>query len=106
MKTLLVALLLLVVGTGTASAECAWVLWNGLKGGDGAMRWQRFDAFDARTGCVRAIDRRAAQLGLSPGNFYNGLGFRMSETVLDEDVFRATWQCLPSDVDPRGPKGK
>ncbi len=27
MKTLLVALLILVVGTGTAYAECAWVLW-------------------------------------------------------------------------------
>jgi len=28
MKTLLVTLLLLVVGTSTTFAECAWVLWE------------------------------------------------------------------------------
>ena len=33
MKTLLVALLLLVVGTGTAFAECAWVLWSRFSSG-------------------------------------------------------------------------
>ena len=39
MKTLVIALLLLVVGTGTAFAECAWVLWRARP----EMVWQRWD---------------------------------------------------------------
>ncbi len=61
MKTLLVALLLLVVGTGTASAECAWVLWTETQAmsKDKAGNWETvsFDrnVYETRKACEVAL---------------------------------------------------
>ncbi len=97
----------LLVFAGSASAECAWVLWNGGYGSDGIMHWQRWDAFDTGHGCVRAIDAQAAKMGLNAETVFNERGFRTSETLLDEHGrFETTWQCLPDTVDPSEPKGK
>lgn len=113
MRVLLATLCLLGLTT-SASAECAWVLW------------QRDDSFDARgalvsspTGifatyttpaeCVAAIDRLERQ-------------WQEQETVVARDaktklavMFRDKTQritksislvCAPDTVDPRGSKGK
>jgi hypothetical protein len=59
----LVVALLLLTGVGTASAECAWVLWAHWGGGlvrrqDGSVynpyQWQVVDAYQARDACVSA----------------------------------------------------
>jgi len=105
MRAALVVLCLLLSAV-TASAECAWVLWNGGRGSDEQMHWQRWDAFDKRSPCVARIDAEAVKLGLNAGTLFNEQGFRTSETLLDtHGRFGTTWQCLPDTVDPRGPKG-
>jgi hypothetical protein len=75
MKTLLAILLLLVVGPGTASAECAWVLWELRETprpanqrlqrwlwGDTERRVERVAAFDGPASCVEfaKVEARAA----------------------------------------------
>ena len=87
MKTLLVALLLLVVGTGTAFAECAWVLWGAQRPHEGttdARAWWVLAAYATRQECEsrRAVIHRQ----------------RTSDDT--------SYECLPGTVDPRGPKGK
>ncbi len=107
MKTLLVALLLLV-GTGTASAECAWVLW-GFPNGKLYDQMTRkpttgsipgpfiIGAYQTRTECMAQPARRAPDGGeLVQGFSYSGA-----------DVLVAyTGECLPDTLDPRGAKGK
>ena len=104
MKTLLVALLLFVVGTGTAFAECAWVLWvrsvptdsNGVVIGSWTP-WTPYGASTTATGCEElnptsdeARKRILDQTGIK---------------VATGQLAKLTWQCLPDTVDPRGPKG-
>ncbi len=85
MKTLLVALLILVVGTGTASAECAWVLWLGIPGPPEAL-WTPMESYTKPEPCKAQAEfnRRIPGMEKGPGHFV----------------------CLPDTVDPRGPKGK
>jgi hypothetical protein len=58
MKTLLVALLLLVIGTGPAFAACAWVLWtHGLAVVGAALSegWYPTQAFERLADCEREL---------------------------------------------------
>ena len=89
--------MLVLTSVGTASAECAWVLWfEGTKDGDFSSQ----DAFDRRASCIRVLDQtqQAAQ-----GRAQEAI--RMTETVL---ILKGgvTLRCLPDTVDPRGPKGR
>jgi hypothetical protein len=111
---LLVALCYLLVMATSASAECAWVLW------------QRVDSFDARGAlvssptsvgatyttsaeCITAIDRLEGQWQ-SP----QAVVMRDAQTMLavmfrdnNQTVTTAmSFLCAPDTVDPRGPKGK
>ncbi len=70
MKTLLAALLLLVVGTGTAFAECAWVLWQqqGKLAPDGSVLpwdwvWLPVTGRATESECRKAAERVDASLG-------------------------------------------
>lgn len=83
MKTLLVALLLLVFGTAAAFAECAWVFWVPLlntKGIPIADRYSPSSAFNTPAECEKA---RSA---LMKADLTSGSGS----------------VCLPDTVDPRG----
>lgn len=49
----LAVVLLLLVSVGPASAECAWVLWQGSHTLNIRGEWLRLESFDARAGCVK-----------------------------------------------------
>jgi hypothetical protein len=86
----LVVVLLLLASVGTASAECAWVLW--VYSVTGASP---FDAFTSKGDCEAVVsrimkdDKKAREEG------------RQEER---EHLVNPT--CLPDTVDPRGPKAK
>ncbi len=91
MKSLFITLLLLVVGTGTAYAECAWVLWKktigvapaAVAGASPAERiyltWEPEASYKTKEACEQARPTDESKSGKHV--------------------------CLPDTVDPRGPKG-
>ncbi len=72
-------LLLVAASVGTASAECAWVLWVKKPSG-----WEPWYGYKTLVDCDNAA-------------WTNSAG-----KLLGSDEFA----CLPDTVDPRGPKGK
>ena len=80
-RTVSIALLLVVMLAGSASAECAWVLW----GQDRQYQYHPMgDAHKSLENCQDRADRL---------------------TQLDTKT-TFTYTCLPDTVDPRGPKGR
>jgi hypothetical protein len=84
------ALSIVVMLSGSASAECAWVLW--MEKPAGSNQWRISPSptvgFDTRQQCQETA------------TFFNDAN-RSGGQPLTE-VFR----CLPDNVDPRVPKGK
>jgi hypothetical protein len=82
---------LLLASVGTASAECAWVLW-GVPYPPKDVMFLPVDAFKTREECMREKDSRSESIkadlkeGRSPGIVVS--------------------VCLPDTIDSRGPKGK
>jgi len=108
LRASLLVVLSLLTSPAMASAECAWVLWEGNVGYRDITTkllqtyWSRLDAFDTRKGCVRTIDTAASKLGLdATTRFRPGEGSRASETLLYQYKSEKTLQCLPDSVDPR-----
>jgi len=97
MKTLLVlAVLLLVLGTGTAYAECAWVLWRRSvepygPGGPGSRKVVHHYVPEGATSTERAC-------------YEWGKKIPTAQQPTDPNV-RNEYLCLPDTVDPRGVKG-
>ena len=111
-RTISVALVSLLLLAGSASAECAWVLWaHGAIIGEYPpdMKvdepWKPLGGWTARSECEAA----------------KGLAFKRSEEQRGTPEAKANWQrfmgayadkakvdiehvCLPSTVDPRAPK--
>jgi hypothetical protein len=83
-------ILLLHGSVGTASAECAWVLWTKIN----ALEWETRGGFDTRADCER-------ERGKSVEGTVEGTGGKA-----DGRQFVVQNACLPDTVDPRGPKTK
>ena len=79
--------MLLVASVGTASAECAWVLWVT----DAQERHSPFDSFTSLAECQKAIYSPSWKKTVEEGK-QQGHGL--------------VPMCLPDTVDPRGPKGR
>jgi hypothetical protein len=82
-----VVFVVILASVGTASAECAWVLWTRVN----ALEWESRGGFNTRDECER-------ERGKSPEGTLQGA----SKTDGREFVVRNS--CLPDTVDPRGPK--
>jgi hypothetical protein len=101
----LVVVLLLLASVGTASAECAWILWEHSSVPRPGY-WNLLRAYDGRREC--AADH--AKL-MSPNSAWHAAYEPLNEDSVIQRlptglaiVKRA--QCLPDTLDPRGPKGK
>jgi hypothetical protein len=89
--------LLLLASVGTASAECAWVLWEQTSQttwwGSQRVQWTSLGAVATIAECEQEQARHK----------------RMNDTLSKVETKPAqyfSWRCLPDTVDPRGPKGK
>jgi hypothetical protein len=105
----LVVVLLLAASVGTASAECAWVLWKYQDMAYTAHRSpvEAIDSFDTRAACVRAITAAEAKFRTDRWDYIS----RSNETTLyarsgplGQNREEASVRCLPDTVDPRGSK--
>jgi hypothetical protein len=72
---------LLLASVGTASAECAWVLWTRIN----ALEWETRGGFETRADCER-------ERGKSAEGVLQGTGGK---------EFVVLNACLPDTVDPR-----
>jgi hypothetical protein len=84
----------------SASAECAWVLWNQ----SGSQPHNVFSAHPSSSACEAAMTDSVSRLRHN-GAFVETMGPRLFVWRRGDGPL-VTAQCLPDSVDPRGPKGK
>jgi hypothetical protein len=102
----LVVVLVLLASVGTASAECAWVLWA--SGHASEKIWQSGGAMSARAAHMSLWQPYGGNKTKveceNAGRDREGLTRKMlSENNLEDDRgTRLFVRCLPDSVDPRG----
>src|SRR6266446_3401532 len=113
--TLLRALLLLLVFTTSAAAECAWVLWSNFLSSNPASRYAASsgglwipESAGTRTECETARGSMRATLvgeeamGQGTQPLRSGRAAEAAGVVGPNGQIILT--CLPDTIDPRGPK--
>jgi hypothetical protein len=97
----LVVSLLLLACVGTASAECAWVLW--IRDGD----WFPDRAHSGPDKCYAAV---VAEIGLARRQGWGDTvvvhGADYAQYIDGVKKVLVSVKCLPDTIDPRGPKTK
>ena len=107
LRILSVALVSLSLLAGSASAECAWVLWTkdpalGV-GADKNLEWRYTalgpEVFDTRAECEKVSLKYRANRLKAYGD--------AKKAGIDNPIPPAlAYQCLPDTMDPRGPKAR
>jgi hypothetical protein len=107
MRVLHMGLLLLpclMLFTASASAECAWVLWEHTWPSSGPAGVQRENSWTPTGAVATVAECTNGQAGMEKR--YKLLRRLRLEANVEPDVARNTqWICLPDTVDPRGAKG-
>jgi hypothetical protein len=107
-RTVSMALLGVTLCTGSASAECAWVLWSRVEARATPAHdpWGIVQAFPTRVDCVvgmRILSQKFTASGSTVNEDAGGGSF--SAVTKDGGTF-SFGRCLPDTVDPRWPTPK
>ncbi len=87
----------MLTSAATASAECAWVLWERPVGSDHwSLGHTMHPAFAKKGECERAAQ----------GQNYYELNLATAAEKRGEKLSRSVFYCFPDTVDPRGLKGR
>jgi hypothetical protein len=110
---------LVLAAIGTASAECAWVLWYEERGWISAgLPLSPSEAFETESRCEARIAKRVADTQRFVADLNHGAGSaqRFRQTIVgggatvtitttdagDGSAWKIDMRCLPDTVDPRG----
>jgi hypothetical protein len=101
-----VIVLSLLTSTATASAECAWVLWEHTWKDRSWWRWRTQEQWVPNGAVTGRNECEKGQTGLEK-RWYSirETARKVNPTAVDTSE-HAQWICLPDTLDPRGPKGK
>jgi hypothetical protein len=110
----LLVVVLLLASVGTASAECAWVLWEQVSSvssvGERGSFETEYRIVEARgtEGACRALVSQAAKGRAAQWGDRATLSNENSSVSVAGEKTAVSWdyRCLPDTVDPRGPKGR
>jgi hypothetical protein len=101
-----VAMLFLAVTT-SASAECAWVLWEDTILPTSKTSTEPVRAYTTKPDCDRALSEALASFTSSSGTIVRKDAKQQEAYVtIGNSTMTYRYVCLPDTVDPRGPKGK
>ena len=107
------AVVLLLASVGTASAECAWLMWiegTGTLGDKTEKVWEVYDTTNTQEDCKARLPAasEAMAMALREGGDETRVlpGGTIRRMRKDGAEIFYLFQCLPDTIDPRGPKGK
>jgi hypothetical protein len=97
----------LLAWAATASAECAWVLWETMTTKESQGSPEPVRAYTTKPDCDRALSDALAEFKNSPGRVAKmDPKYQEAYVTMGKSTTAYGYRCLPDTVDPRGPKGK
>ena len=104
----------LLASAATATADCAWVLWEQTRIGPAPVVWKILRVSADMTSCEAIKARTVEVAAASPPAGYARERFGDSTVMetprggllIGAPSTALQYFCLPDTVDPRGPKGK
>jgi hypothetical protein len=102
-----VAVIYLLTSAATASAECAWVLWETITTKESQGSPEPVRAYTTKPDCDRALSDALAEFKNSPGRVAKmDPKYQEAYVTMGKSTTAYGYRCLPDTVDPRGPREK